>query len=156
MVNNLDIYSLETINNGNDLRVIARYERLKAKSISSERFERLIHDINLVLKTAASNRSTVSFWGAGHRSLTLISQLQHHLISQIVDSAPFKHGKYCPDTGLAIVSPTQFFEQPTDILFLSLPGIYADEVIRQIKSANLQIKQVILIEGNHIKLLHVD
>ena len=152
---NLEICSLDSINNDNDLQIIARYERIQSAPISLGPFHELIDNINSILYSSNSSGLRASFWGAGHRSLTLISQIKNQLVSSIIDSAPFKHGRYCPDTGLRIISPLAFFDNPSEVLFLSLPGIYADEVIHSIRASNVHVDQIYLIDGNHIQRLSI-
>ena len=74
--------------------------------ISIVPFSNLIDKINSILLSSVSVGQRVSFWGAGHRSLTLISQIQNQFTSSIVDSAPFKQTRYCPDTGQIINQPS--------------------------------------------------
>ncbi len=149
---NLKIHSLRSINQGNDLEIIARHDKVIISPLSDLPLQNLIVDINSVL--LHDNKSKV-FWGAGHRSLTLISQIEHSAISYIVDSAPFKQGMFCPDTGLKVVSPQFFFQDPPDVLFLSLPGLYAAEVIESIRSANITTSQLFLIEGNTLSSINI-
>ena len=64
------------------------------------------------------------------------------IVSQIVDSAPFKQNRFAPTTGLKIIPPNEFFSCPTDILILMLPGAYTEQVISTICqqiSYNLEI-----------------
>ena len=146
----LDVCSLRSINCGNDLEAIVRYEKRALTTLCSHSFHSLIKEIDGILFDAYSNNYSVSFWGAGHRSLTLISQLNVDLIDNIVDSATFKQGKYCPATRLQIISPQKFVSEPSDILFLSLPGLYSSEVLSFLSSKRLQFKRLYLIDGNRL------
>ena len=151
---NLQLHALNSINNGNDLEVIAIYEKPQISLLSPEPLDSLIYKINRILESSANSDQLAVFWGAGHRSLTLISQLEHSNISFIVDSASFKQGTYCPDTGIPILSPSHLCEYQVDILFLSLPGSFASEVIQSLKSNSSLPSSIYLIEGNVISPLH--
>ena len=141
----LEVCSLRSVNCGNDLEAIVRYEKRALTALSAHSFHSLIKEIDDILLDACSSNYSVSFWGAGHRSLTLISQLNVDLIDNIVDSATFKQGKYCPATRLQIISPQKFVSEPSEFLFLSLPGLYSSEVLSFLSSKRLQFKVFILL-----------
>jgi len=147
---NLQILSIDEINNSNDLEIVAKSSLQHPLPLDRQPFLTLIKTINIILTQSHASTERVAFWGAGHRSLTLISQLNFQFINQIVDSAPFKQGLFCPDTGIPIISPNQFFSQPTDVLFISLPGIYASEVCSQVKASCVNIKHLFVVTGNSI------
>lgn len=70
----------------------------------------------------------VAIWGAGHQALTLISLLNlGGKIKYVVDSAPFKQGKYTPATHLPIVSPEALIKEPVDAVIV-MAASYSDEV----------------------------
>ena len=150
MRSGLELISLTSINTGNDLAIIAKHTSFDNLTLNSAYLKRLIGEINDVLDQAISDNSKVSFWGAGHRSLTLISQLKYSSIGQIVDSAPFKQDHFCPATGLKIVSPEFFYSNPSDVLILSLPGIYAQEVISKLTDLEVKVPLLYTIDGNEL------
>ena len=147
---NFEILTINEINNSNDLEIIAKSISHKSLALDQQPLLNLIRKIDLTLSEAPITKKRVAFWGAGHRSLTLISQLKHQYINYIVDSARFKQGLICPDTHIPIISPDDFFKQPTEILFLSLPGIYAEEVCKQVKNSNTYIEHLFIIDGNEL------
>lgn len=147
---NMEIVSIEEIHNSNDLEIVAKTFVYEPVALDSQPFHSLISIINTILIDSFKANQRVAFWGAGHRSLTLISQLQHDYIDFIVDSATFKQGLVCPDTYLPIIGPATFFSFPTDVLFLSLPGVYSDEVCTVIKELQLGIGSIFVITGNNI------
>lgn len=78
---------------------------------------------------------SVAVWGAGHQALAVISlsKLKERL-KFVVDSAPFKQGKYTPATHLPIVSPATLKEDNTIKAIVIMAASYSDEVARQIRS----------------------
>lgn len=150
---NLDIISLKAINNSNDLEIIAHHQQLQISPLDPLCLENLSRSLDAILLNAFRSEQSVAFWGAGHRSLTLISQLHYAHISCIVDSADFKQGKYCPDTGLQIISPSHYYQSTTDILILSLPGIYANEVAAQLGQSEKSPNRIYSIHGNELHLI---
>lgn len=45
----------------------------------------------------------------------------------MIDSAPFKQGKFAPASHLPIVAPDEFFANPVDVVLIAAPG-YTDEI----------------------------
>ena len=67
-------------------------------------------------------------WGASHQGFTLIPTLHlESFVSYIIDSAPFKQGKFAPASHLPIVAPDHFFEEPVDTILIVAPG-YTQEI----------------------------
>ena len=75
----------------------------------------------------------MAIWGAGHQALAVISLISlSDKIRYVVDSAPFKQGKYTPATHLPIVSPDRLHSDPVDAVIV-MAASYSDEVARIIR-----------------------
>ncbi len=75
----------------------------------------------------------VAIWGAGHQAFAVISLINlADKIKYIVDSAPFKQGKYTPATHIPIVSPDTLDSDPIDAVIV-MAASYSDEVARIIR-----------------------
>lgn len=71
---------------------------------------------------------SVAIWGAGHQALTLISLAGlADMIAYVVDSAPFKQGRFTPATHLPILSPAILDSKPPSALVI-MAASYSDEV----------------------------
>jgi 2-polyprenyl-3-methyl-5-hydroxy-6-metoxy-1,4-benzoquinol methylase len=76
------------------------------------------------------NPARVAIWGAGHQALALINLLElQHRVRYVVDSAPFKQGKFTPGSHLPIVGPERLVSEPVDAV-LVMAASYSDEVAR--------------------------
>jgi len=70
----------------------------------------------------------VAVWGAGHQALAVIALTDlAGKIRYVVDSAPFKQGKYTPSTHIPIVSPDALTSDPVDAVIV-MAASYSDEV----------------------------
>jgi 2-polyprenyl-3-methyl-5-hydroxy-6-metoxy-1,4-benzoquinol methylase len=106
------------------------------------------HDYQVKIKTdidAYLNRFTtkrVAVWGAGHQALAIIALTGiAGKIRYVVDSAPFKQGKYTPATHLPIVAPDVLHSDPVDAVIV-MAASYSDEVagiIRQRFDRNMSV-----------------
>jgi len=75
----------------------------------------------------------VAIWGAGHQALAIISLLNlAGKIKYVIDSAPFKQGKYTPATHIPIVAPDALNSDPVDAIIV-MAASYSDEVARIIR-----------------------
>lgn len=87
----------------------------------------------------------VAIWGAGHQALAIIALLDlSKKIQYVIDSAPFKQGKFTPATHLPIVSIDYFEKNPVKAIIV-IAGSYSDEVAKIIrKKYDKKIKVAIL------------
>lgn len=76
---------------------------------------------------------SVAVWGAGHQALAALALggLGSN-IRYVVDSAPFKQGKFTPATHIPIVPPTHLKEDPVQAIIVMAAG-YSDEVAKLIR-----------------------
>ncbi|MBM3251245.1 MAG: class I SAM-dependent methyltransferase [Candidatus Omnitrophica bacterium] len=75
----------------------------------------------------------VAIWGAGHQALAVIALLNlSGKIQYVIDSAPFKQGKFTPATHIPIVAPDILKLEPPDAVIIMAAG-YSNEVARIIR-----------------------
>lgn len=89
----------------------------------------------------------LAVWGAGHQAFAAISLFGiADRIKYIVDSAPFKQGKYSPSTHIPIVSPEKLLSDPV-VAVIIMAGSYSDEVAEIIRAkCGRKIKVAIMRE----------
>ena len=76
----------------------------------------------------------VAIWGAGHQALAVIALTGiAPSVKYVVDSAPFKQGKFTPATHLPIVPPSALESNPVDAI-LVMAASYSDEVAAIIRA----------------------
>lgn len=72
----------------------------------------------------------VAVWGAGHQALALLALADlGKRIRYVVDSAPFKQGRFTPATHLPIVPPSTLASDPVEAVIV-MAASYSDEVAR--------------------------
>jgi SAM-dependent methyltransferase len=94
----------------------------------------------------------VAIWGAGHQALALLSlmEIAGH-IRYVVDSAPFKQGRYTPATHLPIVAPERLAEGGVDAVIV-LAASYSDEVLRILRARHGARFALAVLRGQHLEL----
>ena len=94
-----------------------------------------------------------ALWGASHQGFTLAATTRlGEYASYIIDSAPFKQGKYAPASHLPIVGPDHFKEQPVDAIIITAPG-YTDEIASIIRRDFGDRVEVRAIRSNHLEMV---
>ena len=87
---------------------------------------------------------SVAIWGAGHQALAIIALTRiADKIRYVIDSAPFKQGKYTPATHLPIVTPNTLRSDPVDAVVV-MAASYSDEVVGIIQQSFSNTKVAIL------------
>ena len=75
----------------------------------------------------------IAVWGASHMAFAVLSTLQFgQAVSYIIDSAPFKQGKFAPASHVPIVAPEHFFDEPVNCIVVVAPS-YAAEIAQTAK-----------------------
>lgn len=93
----------------------------------------------------------VAVWGAGHQALAVISLAEiAQKIGYVVDSAPFKQGKFTPASHLPIVAPQSLNENPVEAVIV-MAASYSDEVARNLKSQFPHIKHVAILRDDGLE-----
>lgn len=96
---------------------------------------------------------SVAIWGAGHQALAMISLTGiADRIKYVVDSAPFKQGKFTPASHLPIVSPDTLKLSPVSALIV-MAASYSDEVagiVRQRYGNDLPLS---ILRESHLEIV---
>jgi 2-polyprenyl-3-methyl-5-hydroxy-6-metoxy-1,4-benzoquinol methylase len=96
---------------------------------------------------------SVAIWGAGHQALAMISLTGiAGKIKYVVDSAPFKQGKFTPASHLPIVSPDTLNQSPASALIV-MAASYSDEVagiVRQRYGNDLPLS---ILRESHLEIV---
>lgn len=93
----------------------------------------------------------VAVWGAGHQALAVISLADiSQKIAFVVDSAPFKQGKFTPASHLPIVAPQALIDEPVETVIV-MAASYSDEVARNIKNQFPHIKNIAILRDDGLE-----
>ena len=95
----------------------------------------------------------VAIWGASHQGFTLASTTKlGERARYIIDSAPFKQGKFAPASHLPIVGPDHFHEHPVDAIIITAPG-YTDEIAASIRRKFGTSVEIRAMRSNHLEMV---
>ena len=98
-----------------------------------------------------SRGKSLGLWGASHQGFTLASTTAMGRFARyIIDSAPFKQGKYAPASHLPIVPPNYYHNDPVDAILIVAPG-YTDEIAGIIQEKFGQNVEILALKSNHLE-----
>ncbi len=116
-------------------------------------YQRVRDDVMNLLDTLAREGKTAAIWGASHQGFTLAGTLGlEQEIAYIIDSAPFKQGKYAPASHLRIVSPDHVNQEPVDAIIIVAPG-YTEEIAGIIRNRFGTDILIYTLRTNHVETL---
>lgn len=97
-------------------------------------YSKITTQINDYISQKISENKHVAIWGASHQGFTIASTANlKDKVDFIIDSAPFKQGKYAPSSHIPIISPEDAIKNDIDSIIIIAPG-YVDEIAKIIKT----------------------
>lgn len=118
-----------------------------------ESYDILKEELSELLEECYKGDKSLAIWGASHQGFTLAAtQDLGDAVSYIIDSAPFKQGKFAPASHLPIVAPEHFFEEPVDVILIVAPG-YSREIAGIIRERFGTGVKVMTLMTNHMEIL---
>lgn len=116
-------------------------------------YEKIQTEIDDLIKNMCKSGRTIAIWGASHQGFTLVSTTKLGTYARyIIDSAPFKQGRFAPASHLPIVSPDYFYKEPVDAVMIVAPG-YTEEIASSIRSKFGLNVEILTMRTNHIEKL---
>ena len=98
-----------------------------------------------------SRKLRLAMWGASHQGFTLASTTAIGGFAEyIMDSAPFKQGKYAPVSHLPIIAPDDFWKNPVHAILIAAPG-YTEEIRGLIEGKFGKEIEVWALKSNHLE-----
>ena len=149
--NGFDVLECYLINQENDIAAMVRKRPTLQLSKQFAEVENLADSLRKLVDSYSREKRKVAVWGAGHRTLALMSIADVRQVSYVVDSAPFKHGKFTPVLHFPIVPPINLVTHPVDLVIVMVPGLYPDEVLNTIKDMNIDA-DIAILRDNRLEL----
>lgn len=116
--------------------------RLIDVSALRDSYDRLSASVNAHIDHLSESHRSMAIWGASHQGFTLAATTKlGGRVEYIIDSAPFKQGRFSPASHIPIVAPDYAVAHPVDEILIVAPG-YTDEIagiIRERFDENVRI-----------------
>lgn len=111
------------------------------------------HEVNDLVDRLHRQNKSLAIWGASHQGFTLASTTRlGDKVLYMIDSAPFKQGRYAPGSHIPIVSPEHFMDEPADAILIVAPG-YTEEIAVSIRERFGMDVQILTLRSSHIESL---
>lgn len=96
---------------------------------------------------------SLAIWGASHQGFTLAATTcLGEKASYMIDSAPFKQGRFAPASHLPIVAPDYYLEHPVDVILIVAPG-YTEEIQAVIRRRFGAEVEILTLRSERIEVL---
>jgi len=130
-INGFEVIRVDELRDGYVLSAVVRRRKRLDISGFMEQQKRLTTELRNYLGGFEARR--VAVWGAGHQAFATIAMTGIASdIRYVVDSAPFKQGRYTPATHLPIVAPEALRTDPVDAVIV-MAASYSDEVAQIVR-----------------------
>ena len=150
--NGFEVLEQEIINRDTISVIIKKREKCQLQSMK-EGFRTVKQDFYKLIENYREEGKKIAIWGASHQGFTVAASLElGNDIAYIVDSAPFKQGKYSPGSHIKIISPKDFYNNPSDVIIIIAPG-YSDEIRRNIEKECKSEIEIYTLMTNHLERL---
>lgn len=108
-------------------------------------------EMDQLIKELEAGGKRLAIWGASHQGFTLASTTKIGAFAEyMIDSAPFKQGKYAPASHLPIVPSDHFMTDPVDAILIVAPG-YTEEIAGIIKEKFGRDVEILALKSNHLE-----
>jgi SAM-dependent methyltransferase len=150
--NGFQVEECEVINR-DTLSVIVRKRPQMDTENLLECYVNLKREMETYMKYLDAWDKKVAIWGASHQGFTLAATTKlGEKARYIIDSAPFKQGKFAPASHLPIVGPDHFHEHPVDAIIITAPG-YTDEIAASIRQKFGTSVEIRAMRSNHLEMI---
>ena len=150
--NGFQVEECEVINR-DTLSVIVRKRPQMDTENLLECYVNLKREMETYVKYLDAWDKKVAIWGASHQGFTLAATTKlGEKARYIIESAPFKQGKFAPTSHLPIVGPDHFHEHPVDAIIITAPG-YTDEIAASIRQKFGTAVEIRAMRSNHLEMV---
>lgn len=130
--NGFEVLEEEMVNRDTLSVIVRKKPRVDISKIEKS-YDDICSQVNKYIDEKRSQGKTVAIWGASHQGFTLAATAQlNDKVEYIIDSAPFKQGRYAPASHVPIISPDNAVDNPVDAIIIMAPG-YTKEIAGIIK-----------------------
>jgi SAM-dependent methyltransferase len=149
--NGFEVVSMESI----WYDYILSAEVRKKSSLDVSHFLKIQNSVNSQLNQFIDRfeHNQVAIWGAGHQALAVIAMASiAPRIKYVIDSAPFKQGKYTPATHLQIFSPQILLRDLPKSIVIVAAG-YSDEIANIILEKYPTIENIAILREDRLEII---
>lgn len=147
-----DVVACRTINEDNDVLALVKKRRPLDVAGQFGSVEALAAELRRIVSQRRALGKRVAVWGAGHRTLALLSLAGLKDVAYVVDSAKFKQGRFTPVLHTPIVGPEHLAKEPVDLVIIMVPGLYPGEVLKTLRAMRV-CSEIAMLRGETVEFV---
>jgi len=148
--NGFRVLEMRIVNRDTWEAIVEKKGKVSASALVENRLK-LQKEIYGVIEEIERDGGRMAVWGASHQGLTILSSMELDTkIPYVIDSAPFKQGKYTTGSHIPIVAPDYFHESPVQAILIIAPG-YTDEIAEVIRQQLDKNVKIFSLRSNHLE-----
>ena len=150
--NGFQVLECEVLNRDTLSVIVKKRPQLETENLV-DAYVRVRRELEAYTKYLRAWDKRAAIWGASHQGFTLAATTAlGRYASYIIDSAPFKQGKFAPSSHLPIVGPDYLKEHPVDAIVITAPG-YTEEIAAIIRRDFGEQVEVRAFRSSHLETL---
>lgn len=150
---NRDTISMIVRKDTRQRKVCFREQSAAALKVLAEGRNLVWEEVHQLVEGLKRAEKTLAIWGASHQGFTLAATTELGTNARyIIDSAPFKQGRFAPASHLPIIGPEDYFVHPADAVLIVAPG-YTGEIAGIIRSRLGADAEIYCMRTNRIERL---
>ena len=148
--NGFHVRSMRIVNRDTWEAIVEKKKKIDTANLEANQTA-LRNEVNSLINSLEAKGNRLAVWGASHQGLTILSSmgLAKH-VQYVIDSAPFKQGKYTTGSHIPIVSVKHFHEDPVQAILIIAPG-YTDEIASVIRNTLSKTILIYALRSNHLE-----
>lgn len=145
---------LETREIWHDYILSAVVRKRRPADLSAFRQQQALLKSELTRFVTSFGKKNVAVWGAGHQALAVLALADlGDSIKYVVDSAPFKQGRYTPATHIPIVPPATLATDPVAAVLI-MAAAYSDEVALNIQKTYSSKMRITILNDSGLTMIN--
>lgn len=132
-ISGFEVLEIERNRDNENLTAIVRKRALPSFEPLESQRDHLKQSFARFMQDYHAQGKRIAIWGASLQTLTLSSLIPMDGITYVIDSAPYKQGKFVPVSHLPIVGPEVLQSDPVEVILVNAPR-YEKEIIAQIQT----------------------
>lgn len=130
-----EVLEIEQNRDGENLTALVKKRPTADLSLFDGQMRQLQANLASFLTQSEHDGKRVAIWGAGLQTLTILASFQLSNIAYIIDSAPYKQGKFTPLSHVPILAPEILATDAVEVI-LVIASRYLDEILSKIKQTD--------------------
>lgn len=150
--NGFEVLEKEIINRDTLAIIVRKRKQLKLNRLAQNKID-LTEQLNEYIDNHLKLNRKVAVWGASHQGFTIIPTTHiENKIDCIIDSAPFKQGKFSPASHVEIISPSIAVQRNLGAIIIVAPG-YTDEIANNIRNTFSEDVEIATIKTDKLEII---